>query len=124
MSRHIRSGSTVCLIGHSIGCYVVVDALALLPKPAQLQTAFVVLLMPFFRWKNMPLSHRLQLSAIAATYPLSASLVLGALNIVPLATKRSLARAAMGDSKYGDMAAQVMCYVVCYEMHVCDRHLT
>ena len=107
MTKHIRPGSTVCLIGHSIGCYVAVDALALLPMPAQLQTSFVALLMPFFRWKNMPLLHRLQLSTFAATYPLSASLVLGALNTVPLAAKRALATAAMGDAKYGDMAAQV-----------------
>lgn len=98
----------ICLVGHSIGCYVTAEALALLPQHVRARVVFISFIMPFVNWSNLPLLHKFQLSAFSSTYPLSGRVILCALDRLSLSTKRRLVRLTMPDTVHADMVADVL----------------
>jgi len=60
----------VILIGHSIGAYIILEALDRVPFLSSM-TTHAVLLMPFIFWPNLPFSHKTKLVAFRNSFPLA-----------------------------------------------------
>jgi Lipid-droplet associated hydrolase len=65
-----QSNCEIMLIGHSIGAYIVIDALQRCEQ-LTFQTKHIVLLMPFISWSRLPYLHRAKLSSYSALHPIS-----------------------------------------------------
>ena len=68
--RYDQSNCDIMLIGHSIGAYILIDALQR-SELLTFQTKHIVLLMPFISWSRLPLLHRAKLSSFSALHPIS-----------------------------------------------------
>lgn len=83
---------SVCLVGHSIGAYIALEAL----RKSELLTAMtqqVYFLMPFVRWDNIPAYHRRSMLAVRALFPVvntSAVAVARVFASLPLALRSSV----------------------------------
>jgi pimeloyl-ACP methyl ester carboxylesterase len=60
----------IMLIGHSIGAYMVIDALQRCEQ-LTFRTKHIVLLMPFISWSRLPYLHRAKLSTYSTLHPIS-----------------------------------------------------
>ena len=69
-SKKNRENTQFVLIGHSIGCYMVLEMLKR-SKELKASTCSICLLMPFIFWRNIPLLHKAKLNSFMATRPYS-----------------------------------------------------
>lgn len=69
-----QSNCEIMLIGHSIGAYIVIDALQRCEQ-LTFQTKHIVLLMPFISWSRLPYFQKIKLSSYSALHPISDSFV-------------------------------------------------
>jgi pimeloyl-ACP methyl ester carboxylesterase len=72
---HCRDTIDVMLVGHSIGAYMALEAMALSPELKK-RTKHLLLLMPFIMWSRLPWLHRAKLSSFVALNPYSYEMAL------------------------------------------------
>jgi pimeloyl-ACP methyl ester carboxylesterase len=107
------SDSDICIMAHSIGALIAVEALSTLPiKLQQSRIKFLSLLMPFFAWQNIPNIHSLTLRLYCSTYPQSKRFGKSFINSLSPAAVRMLASLADVPPKYKASVANVLDRVV------------
>ena len=89
----------IMIIGHSIGAYMALQVYENLISLKSSPRVYLLLLMPFFRWSNIRLEHRLKLLTYYKLLPVSKYIAVStamAFNALPLALKSRLIQAFSG----------------------------
>ena len=90
IKRHadISESTEIMIIGHSIGAYMIGRITELLSSSSSSSSIVtrikdLILLMPFVKWRNLPLLHRCQLRCFQSLLPFSKQLALLSLPLIP-----------------------------------------
>jgi hypothetical protein len=115
--KHFKPGAKVCLMGHSIGAYIVVDALRSLKPAFRESIAYLTLLMPFMWFRNMPAVHAMKLNAFALGHPVTSTIAGVCAQAVPRVVWDTSTRLLL-PAKHAHLVAAVLALVVPNFLHM------